>query len=129
MMRTVIPSYRHVSTAGQSFIFRKPPRRRFKIGAYAGADGTIASALAKENSNSGSNQNEQYQTCQEERQPSVTCRAACECQKILSVSGFFSRGLLCEPPNSLLLFSFPVVALLHLPADSFYAIALKFRFG
>jgi hypothetical protein len=37
--------------------------------------------------------------------------------------------LLCEPRNSLLLFSFPVVALFHLLADSFYARALKIRFG
>src|SRR6185369_4094962 len=76
-----------------------------------------------------SNQDQQYETCQQECQPSVACGAACERQEIFPVSGFFSRGLLCEPRNSLLLFSFPVVALFHLLADSFYARALKIRFG
>jgi hypothetical protein len=37
--------------------------------------------------------------------------------------------LLIEPFDGELLFSFPVAALLHLPADSLDAIALKFLSG
>jgi hypothetical protein len=76
-----------------------------------------------------SNQDQQYETYQHECQPSVASGAARERQDIFSISRFFSLGLLCEPLNSLLLFSLPVVALFHLPADSFYASALKIRFG
>src|SRR5262249_17336273 len=91
--------------------------------------GSSSDTSNKEPSHDFSNQNEQYESCQYERQAGVTCGAACERQKPFSVSGFFFLGLLRQPLNSVLLFSFPVVALFHFLANSFYAIASKFRFG
>jgi hypothetical protein len=41
----------------------------------------------------------------------------------------FALSLLIEPLDGLLLLSFPIVALFHFPADSSYAISLKFLFG
>src|SRR6187397_417881 len=89
----------------------------------------VVNKSAKENSNSDSNQNEQYETCQYQSQPSVSCSAARCFQKCFNVSVSFPLGvLLIEPLNSQLLFPFPVIALFDVLADSFCAFLLKFRF-